>query len=183
MSGCDKMKSRREILIVDGYNVLRCGSGYSHLKTPDWTDDYFNFARDTLINDVAFFCGSKMDATVVFDATDNRLSQGNRTKVGGVDIIFSKTGMDADQTIINLAVKAREKGASVTVVSSDASVQNSVMGHGVARMSANDFCKECKGEREEQASDEIEHTKATSTVKSRVDASSLEKLLAIRDGK
>ncbi len=175
------MGRNRKILIVDGYNVLRCGDGYSNLTTPDWTDDFFNFARDTLINDVALVSGRNIEATIVFDGTENILSKGERMSVGGVDVIFSKKGVDADQTIINMAVNLRQKGYDVTVVSSDASVQNSVMGHGVARMSANEFCKECKTLKEDVEQSEPLKPQARSTIKSAIDKNTLNKLLEIRD--
>ena len=50
-------KQRRKLLIVDGYNVLRSGSRYRHLRdagpNPDYADDAFNRAREALVNDVA----------------------------------------------------------------------------------------------------------------------------------
>ena len=43
---------RQQLLIVDGYNVLRSGSRYREITGPDYTDDAFNTARERLINDV-----------------------------------------------------------------------------------------------------------------------------------
>ena len=34
--------------------------------------------------------GRDMGAIIVFDAADNELSQGSRTKIGGVQVIFSR---------------------------------------------------------------------------------------------
>ena len=47
-------KQRKKLLIVDGYNVLRSGSRYrwQPRADEDYTDDFFNAARDRLINDV-----------------------------------------------------------------------------------------------------------------------------------
>ena len=81
-------KQRKKLLIVDGYNVLRSGSRYrwQPRADEDYTDDFFNTARERLINDVVNFAGRDMGAVIVFDAGDNELSQGSRTKVGGVDV-------------------------------------------------------------------------------------------------
>ena len=48
------VRQRKKLLIIDGYNVLRSGSRYRDIvaANPDYTDDAFNTARETLINDV-----------------------------------------------------------------------------------------------------------------------------------
>ena len=44
-------RPRKKLLIVDGYNVLRSGSRYRPIDDPDYTDDAFNKARETLKNE------------------------------------------------------------------------------------------------------------------------------------
>ena len=70
-------KTRKKLLIVDGYNVLRSGSRYrwQPRADEDYTDDFFNTARERLINDVVNFAGRDMGAVIVFDAGDNELSR------------------------------------------------------------------------------------------------------------
>ena len=70
-------KQRKRLLIVDGYNVLRSGSRYrwQPRADEDYTDDFFNTARERLINDVANYAGRDMGAIIVFDAADNELSK------------------------------------------------------------------------------------------------------------
>ena len=94
-------KQRKRLLIVDGYNVLRSGSRYrwQPRADEDYTDDFFNTARERLINDVANYAGRDMGAIIVFDAADNELSEGSRTKIGGVQVIFSPAGQSADKVI------------------------------------------------------------------------------------
>ena len=72
-----------------------------------------------------------MGAIIVFDAGDNELSQGSRTKIGGVQVIFSPAGQSADKVIEKLAWDARARGIETMVVSSDAAIQNTVFGGGV----------------------------------------------------
>ena len=156
-----------KVYIVDGYNVLRCGPCYEHLTGPDWTDDSFNLAREMLLNDVTLLVGKEATATIVYDGTRNEFSTGKAQKVGPVSVIFSVTGKDADQT--------------VTVISSDASIQNSVMGHGVARMSSRDFCRECNALRQQVAEDLVVKPPKKSTVGSSIPEDVLTKLKNLRD--
>ena len=69
-------KQRRKILIIDGYNVLRSGSRYKQIAGPDYTDDAFNRARETLINDVVGYAGHEWGAVIVFDGAKNGFSTG-----------------------------------------------------------------------------------------------------------
>lgn len=61
------MKKRKKLLIVDGYNVLRSGSRYGRIALPDYTDDYYNVARERLMNDVINYAGATMEAIIVYD--------------------------------------------------------------------------------------------------------------------
>ena len=78
------MKTRKRLLIVDGYNVLRSGSRYARISLPDYTDDTFNAARERLINDVINYAGRDMQAIVVFDGKGNQYSEGQPESIGGV---------------------------------------------------------------------------------------------------
>lgn len=50
-------KKRNKLLIVDGYNVLRSGQRYVHMRREeDYTHETFNKVREALISDVAAFC-------------------------------------------------------------------------------------------------------------------------------
>ena len=124
------VKQRKKLLIVDGYNVLRSGSRYrwQPRADEDYTDDFFNAARERLINDVVNYAGRDMGAIIVFDAADNELSQGSRTKIGGVQVIFSPAGQSADKVIEKLAYDAGKRGVETMVVTSDAAIQDTVFG-------------------------------------------------------
>jgi predicted RNA-binding protein with PIN domain len=132
-------------LIVDGYNVIRQTPPYSHLAE----EVDFDAARAALVSDVAAFAHGEWHATVVFDGHLNPQSQGLPHEVGGVTVIFSRYGTDADAVIEGLARSARENGREATVVTSDAQTQWTVMGGSVARMSSAEFSGELKfGSRE-----------------------------------
>ena len=174
-------KKRRKILIVDGYNVLRSGSRYKQIAGPDYTDDTFNNARETLINDVVSFAGHEWGAVIVFDGARNKFSTGNAESVGGVRIMFSPSGQSADKVIEKLAHDARERGVEALVVTSDATIQDTVFGGGVDRMSANDFSWEMNNLLVENELDATPHISKKNTVADRIDPSMLAKLEAMRD--
>lgn len=173
--------NRRRLLIVDGYNVLRSGSRYRHLTDLDYTDDAFNAARETLINDVIAFAGKEYAATIVFDGGRNAYSTGEERSVGGVGIIFSPEGSSADKVIEKLAHDARERGIETMVVSSDATIQDTVFGGGVDRMSADGFSREMEMLADEVRCDESPQISEKNTVAGRVDAETLAKLKKLRD--
>ena len=174
-------KQRKKLLIVDGYNVLRSGSRYRDITGPDYTDDSFNTAREELVNDVIGYAGRDWRAIIVFDGGRNEFSTGEAESVGGVRIMFSPSGQSADQVIEKLAHDARERQVETLVVTSDATVQDTVFGGGVDRMSADGFSHEVSMLYEEARLDETPKVAEKNTVAARIDADTLAKLKALRD--
>ena len=175
--------NRKRLLIVDGFNVLRSGSRYKNisLNMPDYDHDWFNRAREMLINDVVHYSGREWRATIVFDGGGNEESTGDARKVGGVRIMFSPAGSSADKVIEKLAFEGRENGFEVMVVTSDATIQDTVFGLGVDRMSAEGFSLELDRYFDEVRLDETPKVSQKRTVADRIDASTLDKLKALRD--
>ena len=176
--------NRKRVLIVDGFNVLRSGSRYKNisLNMPDYDHDWFNRAREMLINDVVHYAGREWRATIVFDGGGNAESTGEARKVGGVRILFSPAGSSADKVIEKLAFESRENGYEVLVVTSDATIQDTVFGLGVDRMSAEGFSLEIDRYHDEVRLDETPKTAQKRTVADRIDSDTLSKLKALRDG-
>ncbi len=175
------VQERRKLLIIDGYNVLRSGSRYCQITDPDYTDDAFNRARESLLNDVISYAGRERSAVIVFDGARNRFSTGDPEFIGGVRVIFSPAGQSADKVIERLAHDARERGVEALVVTSDASIQDAVFGGGVDRMSANDFCREVAQLHEETERDAQPRIARKSTVSERIAPDVRSKLEALRD--
>lgn len=175
---------RKRILIVDGFNVLRSGSRYKNvsLSMPDYEHDWLNRAREMLINDVVLYSGREWRATIVFDGGGNVESTGDAETVGGVKVIFSPAGSSADKVIEKLAYEGREHGCEVLVVTSDASIQDTVFGLGVDRMSAEGFSIEVDRYYHDVQVDESPKVAQKRTVAERIDADTLAKLKALRDG-
>ena len=176
-------RSREKLLIVDGYNVLRSGSRYRSYTEPDYTDDAFNAAREALINDVICYSGRDWSSVIVFDGGDNEFSDGQPQTVGGVRIIFSPAGQSADKVIEKLARDARQRQVEVMVVTSDATVQDTVFGFGVDRMSAEGFSREMRMHFEEARADKQPEVSKKNTVAERIDADTLAKLESLRDSR
>lgn len=175
-------KKRSKLLIVDGYNVLRSGQRYVHMRRDaDYTHDTFNKVREALISDVAAFAGSEYRAIIVFDAADNAESAGKSQSAGGVKVVFSPYGSSADKVIEKLAHDAREQHIEVMVVTSDATIQDTVFGGGVDRMSANGFSLEMDDLGDEAARDHTLEVARKATVSERIGADTLAKLEALRD--
>ena len=178
-------KVRRKLLIVDGYNVLRSGSRYRALREhADYTDDAFNKSREALISDVIAYMGRDYnDGIIVFDGGGNEFSEGKEQRVGCVRIVFSPAGTTADATIEKLAHEARERGVEVMVVTSDATIQDTVFGGGVDRMSSDGFSMEAAQLDEEARADAHPKKAHKRTVADRLDPDTLAKLQALRDGR
>ena len=102
--------TRKRYLIVDGYNVIRSGSRYRDIQLPDYTDDYFNFARERLLKDVADFAGRRMRAVIVYDAAGRTGIPSGSRSFGTVEVRFTSAGQSADNLIERLAHNARERG-------------------------------------------------------------------------
>jgi len=155
--------SRGRYIIVDGYNVIGRGDRYRGRA-----DEDLDAARAQLVSDVAAYAQGLGRALVVFDGAGNPHSDGLRHEVAGVEVIFSRYGIEADSVIEEAAIARRGEGYDVTVVTSDAQTQWAVMGAGVTRMSATDFVREIAGE-QDQRRESVPAGSTRTTVSERVD--------------
>lgn len=176
---------RKTVLIVDGYNVIRNNERYRTMGVDYESESTWNKARETLINDAALMAqGTYEHCTVVFDGAGNTRSKGKPTRVCGIDVIFSPAGVSADTVIERLAHDAREAGKEVMVVSSDFTIQSTVFGGGVTRMSSPGFA--LAGEALEDDWHELERKEASqtkNTVAKRIDPKTAARLEAFVRGK
>jgi len=127
-------------LIIDGYNVIRQTAPYFELSERGDLDQ----ARDVLIGDVAALVSASTRVTVVFDGANNPSSTGEPTTRIGVTVIFSPAGRSADSVIEKLSHEARDRGDRVEVITSDATIQWTVMSSTVMRKSSREFGEEMK---------------------------------------
>jgi hypothetical protein len=97
-----------------------------------------------------------MEMTVVFDGWQGGWSTEKRERKKGIELVFSKLGEKADEVIKRLV---REKGAGVTVISSDRELSRYAEKMAVAAVSSDQFKEKMentlmKGEKDFQDEEE-----------------------------
>ncbi len=177
-------RGQKELLVVDGYNVIHADPRYERLifdRSDDpYSRDVYDAARTSLIADVAAFAQGRYEPVIVFDGAGNVNPDRPNLPQAGVRIEFSPTGVSADTIIQRLCTDAREHGRACSVVTSDGTIQATVMGKGVTRISARMFVGEVK-----QVDADVAEAEAAPDLKltlgSRLGGDSLSKLAALRD--
>lgn len=131
-----KESEPRELLVVDGYNVIYKSKRY--LARMDETDegDPFEQARELLIADVAAYAKRRYRPIIVFDAAGNVSPERPDLSKAGVRLVFSRAGESADEVIERLVTEARLAPRAVTVVTSDNTIRATVGGIPVTRVSS-----------------------------------------------
>ncbi|HEY5506108.1 MAG TPA: NYN domain-containing protein [Coriobacteriia bacterium] len=124
-------------LIIDGYNLLRGSRRYAAEAQRD-----LEAACARLIADLGARAADGQKVTVVFDGGGNRFSHGTPRIVGGLTVIYSAAGTDADSVIEAMAAAAREAGEDTEIVTSDAATRWSSLGGPVIVTRASSFALE-----------------------------------------
>lgn len=177
------VSGKRELLVVDGYNVIHASPRYERLifdKSDDpYSHDVYDRARTALVADVAAFSGRRYEPVIVFDGAGNVSADRPNLPQAGVRIVFSPTGVSADTVVQQLCTEAREAGRACTVVTSDGTIQATVMGKGVARISARMFVEEMRHV-DEDVHEAEEAPQVKMTLGSRLSPETLAKLRAFK---
>ncbi|AEB07477.1 protein of unknown function DUF901 [Coriobacterium glomerans PW2] len=160
------MGGKRELLVVDGYNVIHATPRYRRLVFDHADDPYSSDVHDgsrmALIADVAAFAQGRYDAIIVFDGAGNVSAARPDLIEAGVRIEFSPTGVSADTVVQRLCIEARDAGRACSVVTSDAAIQTTVMGKGVTRISARMLVDEIREiDRDVEEMEQAPHMKMT----------------------
>ena len=126
--------SHKDLLVVDGYNVMRASSRYDALidkKTdPQHFDtDPFDRARERLISDVAAYAHPRYDCYLIFDGGNNRSDIPRTTRVAGIHVVYSRAGETADDVIERLVFAAHKQERKVVLVTSDMTIRQTVATH------------------------------------------------------
>lgn len=177
-------RGQRELLVVDGYNVIHAAPRYEHLifdhSDDPYSSDVYDRARTALIADVAAFAQRRYEPVIVFDGAGNVSADRPNLPQAGVRIEFSPTGVSADTVVQRLCTEARESGRACTVVTSDGTIQATVMGKGVTRISARMFVEEMRlFDADVKEAEEAPQVKLT--LGSRLSPDTLAKLEALRN--
>ena len=177
-------RGQLELLVVDGYNVIHASPRYERLVS-DHSDDPYSRdvherARTALIADVAAFAQHRYEPVIVFDGAGNVSVDRPNLPQAGVRIEFSPTGVSADTVVQRLCTEAREAGRACSVVTSDGTIQATVMGKGVTRISARMFVEEMQlFDADVKEAEEAPDIKLT--LGSRLSPDAVAKLAALRD--
>ncbi|MCL2818821.1 MAG: NYN domain-containing protein [Actinomycetia bacterium] len=158
-------------MIIDGYNVIRQTAPYHALAERGDLDQ----ARDALIGDVAALATKNTKVTVVFDGTNNPNSVGEPVNQLGVTVIFSAHGRSADSVVEKLSHQMRDRGDSVEVITSDATIQWTVMSGNVMRKSSREFAGELREDFSVWQKDNRDHS-MRSSLDDRLSAEAIEAL-------
>ena len=175
-SGGPKVSGTRELLVVDGYNVIFKSERYTSLMDETNPGDPFEAAREKLIGDVAAYAQGRYETVVVFDAAGNVSPDRPNLPKAGVNVVFSETGESADSVIERLVTSARRQPREVTVITSDNTIRATVGGVPVTRISSDvlvrdvdDIVADVERAREERSHHHL-------TVEDRLDPKTREKL-------
>lgn len=162
-------------LIVDGYNLLHCAPRYAALLARD-----VDAARDRLIADLGARAASDEHVTVVFDGAGNPASDGTPHEIGGVTVVFSPAGREADAVVESLAAEARDAGVQALVVTSDGATRWTSLGGSVSVVRSETFAHELA----QDDADWREHAgrRRTGTLADRMDPATRDRLSRMSRG-
>ncbi len=129
----DSQKKDR-LMIIDGYNCL-----YAWKSMEQYKNDAVSIAREKLIDVIfAYQAYYKAPIQLVFDGYQRKDNSGSSMKRGGLEIIYTRTDMTADAWIEKKVHDLKGK-VDLTVVTSDALIQNAVLAGGARRMSSREL--------------------------------------------
>ncbi|NJE81377.1 hypothetical protein E0L17_08585 [Olsenella sp. SW781] len=130
------LEGSRELLVVDGYNVIFKSARYLARMDETVAGDPFEQARDLLVADVAAYAKGRYEPVIVFDAAGNVSPERPDLSKAGVRMVFSRTGESADAVIERIVTEQRLLPRAVTVVTSDRTIRATVGGVPVTRISS-----------------------------------------------
>lgn len=134
---------KKQILVVDGYNMIGAWPELVRLKNRDLIED----ARDELLSTLSNYgTFEQVDVWCVFDAqlVPGLTKEYSKYKV---KVVFTAQGETADTYIEGIVDKLQNVLTEVTVATSDLAEQQLVFAKGAQRMSADDLYKEIKRSR------------------------------------
>lgn len=128
-------KKAKQILIVDGYNIIGAWPDLRVLKDQERMDE----ARDLLISKMAEYQSyTGMKVIIVFDAY-NVPGIGRQLEDYQVEIYYTKKKETADEKIEQLVSEFHHKNRQIYVATSDYTSQRVIFGQGALRKSAREL--------------------------------------------
>ena len=171
-----RAESPRELLVVDGYNVIYKSERYLARMDETAEGDPFEQARDLLVADVAAYAKGRYVPVIVFDAAGNVSPERPNLSKAGVRMVFSQTGESADAVIERLVTEARLAPRAVTVVTSDNTIRATVGGVPVTRVSSDVLVTNIKALAAEYERENAERQTQHMRLEDRIDPAARERL-------
>jgi predicted RNA-binding protein with PIN domain len=136
-------RSKKKILFVDGYNVMNGWAEIAEVMQED-----LEAAREMLIDRLAEYKSlTQEEVVLVFDA---HLVKGNISHIEfykGIKVVYTKENETADR-YIERELDELGRFDQVRVASSDATIQQIILGRGGTRVSAQEIIAELRNMRE-----------------------------------
>ena len=173
----------RELLVVDGYNVIYKSARYLARMDETADGDPFEQARDLLVADVAAYAKGRYEPVIVFDAAGNVSPERPDLSKAGVRLVFSPAGESADTVIERLVTEARLAPQAVTVVTSDNTIRATVGGIPVTRVSSDVLVTNMDALATEYAQANAERQTQHMRLEDRIDPAAREKLWRLLRGR
>ncbi|MEO1780600.1 NYN domain-containing protein [Enterococcus diestrammenae] len=128
---------KKQLLIVDGYNMIGAWPELVLLKKQDKMED----ARDALLNRLSNF--AKYEGTEIIVVFDAQFVPGITTRFTKyqLEVVFTEEGETADSYIERVAGELNTRLTQVTVATSDLAEQWVVFSQGALRTSARELYK------------------------------------------
>lgn len=128
-------KKAKQLLIVDGYNIIGAWPDLRALKDQDRMDE----ARDLLISKMAEYQSyTGIKVMIVFDAY-NVPGPGRQIEDYRVEVYFTKKKETADEKIEQIVSQHQNKNRQIYVATSDYTSQRVIFGQGALRKSAREL--------------------------------------------
>lgn len=174
------MKIDKNILIVDGYNIINSWEELYKLAESNLED-----ARDRLNDIMSEFAQYNMiDVYVVYDAYNIKNVKNRVQKIKKLTIVFTKEDQTADAYIEKFLHDYKyKKNTIIRVATNDLNEQNMVLGKGAVRMTARELFLEVKNSKKEIRTHLKEKENQKYTFEQVLDKETYEKLEKIRRGK
>lgn len=169
-------EASRELLVVDGYNVIHKSGRYLARVDETAEGDPFEQARELLVADVAAYAKGRYEAVIVFDAAGNVSPERPEIRRAGVRLVFSAAGESADTVIERLVTAERLRPRAVTVVTSDRAIRATVGGVPVTRVSSDALAADVDALAEEYARENDARQHQHMTLEDRIDPAARERL-------
>lgn len=131
---------KKQLLLVDGYNMIGAWPELSTLKKQDHLEE----AREALLNRLSNYAKYQgLEVIVVFDAQLVPGIQKSYQKYQ-LSVVFTKEDETADSYIERMAGELNDRLTQVTVATSDLAEQWTVFSQGALRTSARELYKDVK---------------------------------------